>query len=99
MKKNEESEKTVRVDFSKVMVEVEYDTFDECDLRKVIGNNIHRGCADLDMDEIGRAINREGMADIPASRIDEVHSIISGAPIVYAYKVAALTLLDKAKEE
>lgn len=98
MKKQVNNESAVvNVDFTKVMVETEYERFEECDLRKVVGNTIHKGCSDLDMDEIGRAINRDGVADIPADRIEEVRSIFAGAALVYAYKMAIIGVLTPQK--
>lgn len=94
MKKKEES-KTVKVDFTRVMVEVEYDEFKEVDLHKVVGNNIHKGCADLEIDEIGRAVFREGAADIPVECINDIRAIIQSSPLVFAYRMAVLALLPK----
>ena len=95
MKKKDLEVKTINIDFSRVMVEVEYDEFKEVDLRKVVGNNIHKGCADLEIDEIGRVIFRKGVADIPVECINDIRAIIKSSPLVFAYKTAVLALLPK----
>lgn len=100
MKKKETVEvKTIQVDFTKVMVEVEYDEFKEVDLHKVVGNNIHKGCADLEIDEIGRAIFRQGSADIPMECVNDIRAIVKSSPLVFAYKMAVLALLPKQTTE
>lgn len=97
-KKVEAKVEAIKFDFRKVVVETEFDKFEECDLRKVAGNNIHKGCGDIGIDEIARSIYKTGEAEIPHENINEIRAIIENSPIVYAYKSALLNILSKQTE-
>ena len=65
MKKEEKKNKVKVFDFTKVMVEVEFDKFEERDVSKPLANNIHKNTGDIGLDEIAREIYKKGKASIP----------------------------------
>lgn len=67
MKKEEKEKKNKvkEIDFTKVLVEVEFDKFEEKDVSKALANNIHRNTGDIGLDEIAREIYKKGKAAVP----------------------------------
>lgn len=60
-------------DFTRLEIEENIGEFVERDLRKLVGNNIHRQTGDIGMDEISRQIYRDGKAELT---VDEVKIIV-----------------------
>lgn len=69
---------TIKVDFSKVEVEVLIDEFKELDLRKELGNALHLEAQTIPVDDLARTIYySEGEVEIPENCIEEFKKIVS----------------------
>lgn len=71
----EKEEKKV-YDFRQVSVEVDIDNWSDRDLRKELGNNIHRSTRDIGMDELARKIYREGVAEMSQQEVDYILAVL-----------------------
>lgn len=71
-------DKTVKINFGKLMVEEAIDCFAETDMRKSIGNMLHRMSATVPTSDLARKIyHSEGEVEIPAECFPEFMDIIS----------------------
>lgn len=71
-------DKTVKINFGKLMVEEAIDSFVETDVRKSVGNMLHRMSVTIPMSELARKIyHSEGEVEIPAECFQEFMDIIS----------------------
>lgn len=72
----EQKRETKFFDFTKVMMEVRFDEMMEVDISQTLGNVIHMNTGDIGLDEVARAIYKEGKADIPVEYIPVIVSIL-----------------------
>ena len=84
-------------DFTKVMMEVKFDEFEEVDLSKTIGNAIHQNTGDIGIDDIAREIYRNGKVEMTEEQAGMISHILTvgNTTIVVAAKKAAIELLTK----
>ena len=84
-------------DFTKVMMEVEFDKFEELDLSKDVGNAVHQNTGDIGIDDIAREIYRSGKAEMTEAEAAEMHNILAygKTKLVVAAKKAAMDILTK----
>lgn len=66
-----------QVNFKELNVEVAIDQFKPCDLRKDIGNALHRASESVPMSDLARKIYySEGAIEIPDEEFDEMMKLI-----------------------
>lgn len=84
-------------DFTKVLIETEFDKFEERDVSKALANNIHRNTGDIGLDDIARKIYHTGKAEIPEIYIPIIRDIIylKECTLVACAKTAIIDLLTK----
>lgn len=91
-----------RINFKELNVEMGIDEFETRDLRKEIGNAVHRGAMDIPIHDLARVIYySEGPIDIPDKEYLEVMEIIkrSFAFLVYDSVERCAENIDDKKEE
>lgn len=77
-----EKEKTKVYDFSAIMVESEFDKFQEVDTSKNVGNIIHKNTDDLGIDEIARQIYKEGKVEMTDFQAKVVLAILMNSNLL-----------------
>lgn len=82
MTEKTEKEKTKVYDFSAIMVESEFDKFQEVDTSKNVGNIIHKNTDDLGIDEIARQIYKEGKAEMTDFQAKVVLAILMNSNLL-----------------
>lgn len=82
MTEKTEKEKTKVYDFSAIMVESEFDKFQEVDTSKNVGNIIHKNTDDLGIDEIARQIYKEGKVEMTDFQAKVVLAILMNSNLL-----------------
>jgi len=82
MAEKTEKEKTKVYDFSAIMVESEFDKFQEVDTSKNVGNIIHKNTDDLGIDEIARQIYKEGKVEMTDFQAKVVLAILMNSNLL-----------------
>lgn len=83
------------IDFTKVQVETEIDTFEEFDISKAIGNTVHQNTSDIGVDDMARRIYHEGKVGMSAEEARLVNAIVQQSNLLVAIKQAVSGLLTK----
>lgn len=93
-------EKTKIYDFSKVMVEIEFDKYREIDVSKTVGNVIHQNTGDIGLDEVARCIYKTGKAEIQEPHLQEIVAILRDpkTPVLAAVKRSVIDILTSKKD-
>lgn len=91
----------MKVDFTKVKVEVTFGEYKEMNIARAIGNAIHQNTSDIGVDETARNIyHSEGEIEIPDEQINAViYAISNASTILVSAKRAAMDLLKTVKQE
>lgn len=91
----EEKEKKI-YDFTTVLVEVEFEKFEEVNVSKLVGNTIHINTADIGVDDLARKIYHEGKAEISDENIrKQIVAIVMQSGIIAPVKLALKKLLEE----
>ena len=92
----QKKEETKFFDFTEVEMEVSFDEKMKVDISKTLGNVIHQNTGDLGLDEIARAIYKDGKADIPVEYIPAIVEILKMPHSLMAAggKVAVINMLN-----
>lgn len=87
-KKSQQAKSSVRVDFSKVAVQVTFEGEPHVvDYRKDLGNTIRANTGDIGLDELAREIYfSEGPVEIPEQYVEAILSIVRRLYIVPAQR-------------
>ena len=89
-----------QVNFKQLNIETEIDTFQEVDLRKEIGNALHRAAETVPMSELARTIyHSEGTIDIPDEDYAEMMKILRTAFKRFILDAITRSTTDKEKEK
>lgn len=85
----------MKVDFTKVKVEVTFDEYKEMNIGKAVGNAIHQNTSDIGVDETARQIyHSEGEIEIPDEQVGAIlYAISNASTILVSAKKAVIELL------
>ena len=90
-----EKMKATTFDFRKVLIEEKFGEFVERDASQALGNAIHQNTGDIGLDEVARAIYKNGKAEIPEMYIPVIVAILRNPEtnMVVSAKLAVIELL------
>ena len=88
----------MKLDLSHLSVEQDFGAFREVDARKDVANAIHRGTADIGVDDLARKLYYSASpVEIPPHMVREITNVVTHSALVAYVKRAVLDVL-KGKE-
>lgn len=91
-----ENEKTIRLDFSHVMLEENIGVFTEADLSKHVGNMVHQQAGDIGLDEKARELYHNGSVEVTERMARMFLGIVGDAGLKLYVKQAVMKIIEEA---
>lgn len=83
-----------KIDFRKVMIEMNFGSPEVVDVRQLLGNNINQRTGDIALADLARKIYySDGPVEIPAEFIEPITAIVRNSNLIAPAKVAIIALL------